>query len=85
VRARTRKDLLSAQHAVLLMSTRQGTTLDPVEDGEGKVGEVGEMELGTRTAKFWGHSFTLGITKQLKTKLSALPSCRNSSAFSYKA
>ena len=47
--------LLSAQHAVLLQSTRQGTTLDPVADGEGLVGEVGGMELGTRIVKFWGH------------------------------
>ena len=39
---------------VLLQSTDQGTTLDLVAEGEGLVGEVGGMEIGTRTAKIGG-------------------------------
>jgi hypothetical protein len=58
-------------------------TLDLVAEGEGLVGEVGG--IGTRTAKYWGNSFTLGRIMQLKVKFSALSSRRNSSAFSYKA
>jgi hypothetical protein len=64
--------LLSVLLVVLLQSTRLGTTLDPVDVGEGR-----GVELGTRIANIWGHSFHREVTKQLKTKYSAFSKQQN--------